>query len=264
VLLVSAAAAAPLRAPAVPLAVSTPFFSIWSMGSELAAPTALWHGDRATLASAVRVDNVTYTLMGAPSAGARPAAQLGLANVTALSSRYAFSAGGVSVWLRFTTPALPGDAVASSRGGTYLEWSAAAADGAAHAVQLFFGASGEAVTGGFAGEELEWDRPALPGGALALRVGLTGQRAPGFNLTARLRASTEPHQSQDFGFVYVIANATLAGARLTSAIGPQSAALAAFAATGALSGQDAPPPAPAAAVDPTLAALAFDLGELGR
>ena len=248
---------ASFRPPAVPLAVSTPFFSIWSFGDSLASQTMQWHGSPATLSSVLRVDNATYVLMG--GAGGRAATQLGHAAVSALTTRYAFSAGGVSLSLRFTTPALPADAEAASRSGTYIEWEAASADGAAHAVQVFFGASGEVVSG-YAGESLEWDRPAVAG-ALAMRIGLVGQRAPGFNLSAHMRASTEPHQSQDFGFVYVLADGAAAA---SSVIAPQSAALAAFAAAGALpgAGGDAAPPAAADAADPTLSAVAFDLGAL--
>ena len=200
-----AAARSALRAPAVPLAVSTPFFSIWSFdAAHLASPTTFWHGEPYTLDALARVDNTTYVLMGASGAGA-PAVQLGLPVVTALSTEYAFAAGGARVVLRFTTPALPDDALAASRSGTYVSFTASSADGAPHAASVLFDAGGEAVAGGYDGEALEWDRPALPGGALALRLGLVGQRAPGFNISARLRASTEPHQRQDFGFVYVLA-----------------------------------------------------------
>ena len=91
---------------------------------------------------------------------------------------------------------------------------------------MLFDASGECVTGGYDGEQLEWDRPAAANVTLAMRIGLVGQRAPGFNLSAHMRASTEPHQQQDFGFVYVLADGAAAA---SSVIAPQSAALAAFA-----------------------------------
>jgi len=259
-LLSAAAAAQSFRPPAVPLAVSTPFMSIWSFDAHnLASQTTFWRGDAATLSALVRVDTATFTLMGAPPAGCPPARQLGLPNVSATSTRYAFEAGGVSLLLRFTTPALPGDAETSSRGGTYVDFTAEAADGGSHAVTVFFAASAQVVAGYPATEQIEWDRPALPGGALALRLGLVGQRAPGFDLAARLKASTEPHQNQDYGFIYVL---TAPEARATSLLAPFSAAAAAFAAAGALpgAGADAAPPARADAGDPAVGAVALDLG----
>ena len=266
----ASAAAAPLRPPAVPLAVSTPFLSIWSFDAgALASPAAFWHGEAATLDALVRVDGQAFTLMGAPSAAAPAARQLGLPAVSALTSAYAFSAGGVSVALRLTTPALPGDAVACSRAGTYVSFELASADGSPHAAEVLFDAGGEVVVGGYDGEMLEWDRPAVNASVLAMRIGLVGQRVPGFNLSAHLRASTEPHQRQDFGFLYVLADRGGGGraAPAASLIAPAGAVHAAFAAGGAanMSGlPDAPPPAPAAAAgaDAIVAAVAFDLGTL--
>lgn len=249
----------PFRPPAVPLAVSSPFFSIWSFDAgALATQTLFWHGDAATLDSLVRVDNKTYTLMGA--APFPPAAQQGFPAVHCLTSTYAFSAGGVDLTLAFTTPQLPGNWEALSRQATYVQWTAASADGAPHAVQVLLDASAEIVTGGFAGEQIEWDRPA-PG---AQRLGLVGQRAGGaaFNLSAHMRASTEPHQRMDYGFLYLLDGAAApAAATTTSLTAQQSAVHAAFAASGALPGAaaDAAPPAALAPSNNIVAARAYDL-----
>jgi hypothetical protein len=270
----AAAAPATLRPPAVPLAVSTPFFSIWAFDAASLAgtKTSQWHGDPATLDALVRVDGSAYVLMGA-SPAAPAARQLGLPTVSALSSTFAFAAGGVNVTLRFTTPALPGDALASSRAGTYVSFELASADGAPHRAEVLFDASGEVVTGDYDGEMLEWDRPNLnnaSGGLLAMRIGLVGQRVPGgFNLSAHLRASTEPHQKQDFGFVYVLADGGGSGRAQPSAslIAPAGDVHAAFVAGGSANmsrAADAAPPASAAAsgAAAVVAAVAFDLGEL--
>lgn len=255
-----ASAASAFRPPSVPLAVSSPYFSIWSDDAfNLQSQTVFWNGNPLTLDSLLQVDGTTYVLMGA-SVG-KAATQLGLPNVTALSSTYAFTAGGVRATLRFTTPALPDDFEAASRGGTYVAWTLASVDGAAHNASILFDASGEAVTGGYAGEELEWDRPDIGGGgALALRIGLTGQREAGFNISAAMRRSTEPHQLQDFGFVYVLVDAA-AAATTTSLIAPAGTVHAAFAATGALPGAaaDATPPAPAAAAGTSAVVLGVAL-----
>ena len=248
VALLCMASANTFRPPSVPLAVSSPFFSIWSDDAfNLQSQTVFWNGNSLTLDSLLQVDGITYVLMGASQAG-KPSTQLGLPNVTALSSTYAFTAGGVHVTLRFTTPALPDDFEAASRGGTYIAWTLASIDGVSHNASVLFDTSGEAVTGGYTGEELEWCRPDIGGGALALRIGLTGQHAPGFNISGALHRSKEPHQLQDFGFVYVLVDGVTASAMTTSLIASASNVHSMFVRTGALPGaaDDAVPPAPAA------------------
>ena len=252
--LVAAAGAITFRPPAVPLAVSSPFFSIWSFSaSELATQTLFWHGEPATLDSLLRVDNVTYTLMGA--AAHPPATQLGYPLVEALTTTYTFLAGGVLANLSFTTPQLPGNWEALSRQATYVEWALSSQDGAQHTAEVLFDSSAEVVTGGFPGEQVEWDRP-IPG---ALRLGLVGQTAPGFNISARMLASKEPHQRQDFGFLYVMDGAAPTAPAASSVIAPQADAHAAFAASGALPGAsgDAKPPAPIAPTNNVVGALAW-------
>ena len=249
--------------------MSTPFFSIWSFDAgALATQTQFWHGEAFTLDLLARCDNRTYLLAGAAGAarGAAAAAQLGLPAVAATSTFYNFSlaACGAGVAVRFTTPQLPADAVALSRPATYVDVAAWSADGRAHALQVLFDAGAEVVAGAYDGEQLEWDRPALPSAATALRMGLVGQRAAGsgFNLSAHMRASTEPHQRQDYGFVYVLADAAAAA---SSRIALQADVIDGFMATGALAGADAAPPANASAAGPealVVAAVAFDLGSL--
>lgn len=214
-----------------------------------------WNSIPSTLDSLLRVDNKTFVLMGAASYPA--ATQLGYPNVSALTTSYAFTAGGVSVALTFTSPQLPGNWEALSRQATYVEWAVASEDGVDHAVEVLFDSSAEIVTGGFPGEAVEWDRP-VPG---ALRLGLAGQARPGFNITAHMRESTEPHQKQDFGFVYVMDGAVAAAPTPSSVIAAQAAAHGAFAATGALpgAGGDAAPPAPISPSNNVVGALAWAL-----
>lgn len=204
---VVAGAASSFRPPAVPLAVVSPFFSIWSFDAGTAAtPTYFWHGDAAPLTALARIDNSTFTLLGAPTAGAPAAAQLGFPFVQCTSTRYNFSAGGVSLELRFTTPSLPDWSLeAAVAPATLVRLSAASLDARAHAVQVFFSADASSVASA-PGAWMEWDRPVvpLPGGGVALRQGQVGQRAGTFNYTSALLNSTEPRQRQDYGFVYVM------------------------------------------------------------
>lgn len=261
--LARSAFAMPFRQPAVPLAVSTPFFSIWSFqANDLATPATFWHGEQHTLDSYIRVDGTAYVLLGQVGPGMQAAAQQGFADVFATTSAYNLTAGGVSVQMQFTTPHLPDDFDVAAFPGTYITWSVSSLDGKSHAVQLYLDAGAEPVAGAFPNESVEWDRPAVPG-VLALRLGQVGQKAGTFNYTAALSRSTEPHQSQDYGWVYLMA---AQDSRLSSQIGAPSAVQAAFAQSGTLPGpsSDSTPPlaVPSSGATPVVAALAWDLGTI--
>jgi hypothetical protein len=272
VALEGAGASLAFRAPAVPLAVSTPFASIWSFdaGNLAGSPASFWHGEIFTMASIVRVDSTAFTLLGggpASSGGMPPAmaVQVGFPSIGCTTSNYSFVAGAVALIFRFTTPHLPSNFEVASRPFTHIEWSATSIDGQAHAVQVFFACGTEVVAGVFANETVEWDRPMVDPAVTAMRIGQVGQKEGNFNYTAGLLRSTEPHQSQDYGWAYLLAPSGAGAPRATSVIGPASAAIAAFLSTGALPGPsgDAAPPAPApspAGSSPLVAALAFDLG----
>lgn len=201
-LLLCAASSQPnFRPPAVPLAVSTPFASVWSFdASNLATQTYFWDGYTYSLDALVRVDGKTFTVMGAPALSAPVATQEGFPYVASTSSWYSFVAGGVRLQLRFTTPHLPENLEVAARPATYVVFNASSADGAAHSVQVYLDTTAEVVCAG-PGQAVEWDRPALPGGLLALRLGQVGQKEGAFNYSAALRNSTEPHQRQNYGWV---------------------------------------------------------------
>lgn len=239
------------RPPAVPLFVSTPFVSIWSFDAQNLAgqQTSFWNTNPNTLDSFIRVDNTTYVLMGVPaSSGLKMAIQNGLPVVTATTSRYSFTAGGVAINLRFTTPQLPTDIETMARPASYIEWDVTSQDGQDHTVQIYYDQSGEVVTND-PNELVEWTRPTVDASVLAMRIGQVGQTSADYNISARMRNSTEPHQQQDYGFVYLLVDTTAPSSKgLASLLGPATTAQNAFVSTGTLPGpgSDATPPAPVA------------------
>ena len=261
-----ATSASPFRQPAVPLAVSTPFASIWSFDAgALATQTYFWDGYPYSLNALMRVDGRAFVVMGAPILGAEAATQEGFPYVASTSSWYTFSAGGVRLQLRLSTPHLPENIEVAARPSTFVVFNVSSYDGASHSVQVYLDSTAEIVCAG-PGQAIEWDRPLLPSGIAALRLGQVGQREGTFNYSARLRNSTEPHQRQDFGFVYLLADpAATPGVVMTSVITSAAAAQGAFAATGSLpgpSGDATPPSMLLASSNNTVAALAWDLGVL--
>ena len=128
------AAFAQSRPPAVPLVAHDPYFSIWSMADRLTADnTKHWTGKPNTLAALARIDGKTFRVMGRDPQRV-PALEQTRLEVLPTRTIYEFTGGGVKLGLTFFTPALPDDLDVLSRPLTYIEWSVASADGAAHDV----------------------------------------------------------------------------------------------------------------------------------
>ncbi len=206
------------RPPSVPLVAHDPYLSIWS-NADLATGgvTRHWTGKPQPLTSLVRVDGRAYRILGAAGTGAAPAmAQTGL-RVTPTRTEYAFSGGGVSVALTFTTPALPDDLDVLSRPATYLSWRAASEDGRAHRVSFYFDA-GALLAANEPGQTVEGRRERI-GSLTALSAGTVDQPVLG-KRGDDLRI--------DWGRVYVAAGAGAPGA--VGRVGEGAASAAAFAA----------------------------------
>src|SRR5471030_1134820 len=121
-----------LRPPAVPLIAHDPYFSIWSMADRLNSDgTRHWTGKPNSLTAFARIDGATYRIMGRER---QQTPILDQTRVEVLPTRtiYEFLGAGVKLGLTFFTPALPHDLDALSRPLTYIEWTAASADGADH------------------------------------------------------------------------------------------------------------------------------------
>jgi hypothetical protein len=135
-------AAADFRPPATPLVACDPYFSIWSAADKLTdADTVHWTGKPHPLAARVRIDGVSYRVMGATPADMPPMQQTRL-RVLPTRTIYAFESAGVALTLTFLTPALPDDLEVLAQPITYVTCEFRAVDGQTHQVQLDFEASG--------------------------------------------------------------------------------------------------------------------------
>ncbi len=128
------------RAPAVPLIVHDPFFSIWSAGDRLAEvwPTH-WTGRNQSLCGLIRIDGVTYRFMGRAerSGPAIPAMEQTDLTITATRSTYRFTAAGVALEVAFLSPSLPHDLDVMARPLTYVDIALDVTDGKQHQVQAY-------------------------------------------------------------------------------------------------------------------------------
>ncbi len=141
---------APMRPPSVPLVAHDPYFSVWSAADHLTDNgTQHWTGKPNTLSALVRVDGKTYRVMGVDGPGrsqqATPALEQKRVEVLPTRTVYEFSGAGINLGLTFLTPSLPDDLDVLSRPLTYIEWSAASADGSQHEVAVYFEASADLV-----------------------------------------------------------------------------------------------------------------------
>lgn len=236
-----------MRAPAVPLVVHDPYFSIWSCHDQLSADWPRhWTGAIHALASMVRIDGKAYRLMGTMPQDVPPLPQTACV-VLPTRTRYSFQGQGVAVQLTFTTPALPDDLDVLSRPVTYLDWQVRSTDGKPHEVAIYYDNSAELVVDK-PDQEVAWSRPKIAG-LDVLRMGSREQpvlEKKGDNLRI------------DWGHLYV----AIPGAqRAAAAIASHEGARLGFARTGKLPADDSRQPRKANEDWPVLAA-AFDLGRV--
>lgn len=145
-LLTAAAGAAstfsPARPPAIPLAVRSPYLSIWlPAGSDGGdggylnkETTTFWDGVSKAWTGLVRVDGTTYTWMGLP--GPQAATQKSF-SYTSTKSIFNFQAGPVTLTATFTSPLTPNDFKRMSLVFSYLDVSVVSNDKKSHDVQVY-------------------------------------------------------------------------------------------------------------------------------
>ena len=158
-----------LRAPATPLVVHDPYFSIWSMSDRLTdGPTRHWTGTRQALTGLVRVDSKTYRYLGDANVEI-PALEETHREITPTRTIVTMQSPEVELKLTFLTPAFPHDLAVMARPVTYLTWDVKSRDGATHNVAVYLDADGNTAIN-HPNEKVTWSHAEIQGLHL-LRVG---------------------------------------------------------------------------------------------
>ena len=131
------------KAPAYPLVTHDPYFSIWSMTDTLnASPSKHWTGHDQPITGLIKVDGITYRVIGSSSGDAREiAAQQKSVTMNATQTIYNFNCGPADAVITFTSPLLIKDLNLISRPVSYITYSVKSTDHKTHDVQIFLGAS---------------------------------------------------------------------------------------------------------------------------
>ncbi len=131
------------KAPAYPLITHNPYFSIWSFSDTLNSQnTKHWTGAENALHGEIKVDGVTYSLIGKNNS--KEALQKSI-EITATQSKYQFLCGNVDVFITFTSPLIINNLNLLSRPITYIKVSSKSNDGKSHKVQFKISASSNFV-----------------------------------------------------------------------------------------------------------------------
>jgi hypothetical protein len=239
----------PFRPPAAPLVTHDPYLSIWSPADRLTdAPTMHWTGAVQPLSSLVRVDGVSYRLMGTEPEGTAALPQVGL-EVWPTRTLCRFEGAGIELELQFMSPLIPNDLDLYARPVTTLTWTARSADGVAHEVSVYFDAPGLLCVNE-PDQAVVWAEERL-GGAAVLRLSAAEQRVLG---------RSGDNLRIEWGDLYVAPSRP--GAAI--ALGEGAALRARFIESGPWEGlpvdEDQPRPA---GQRPVVAAVARDLGAVG-
>jgi hypothetical protein len=150
----------PIRPPATPLAVRSPYLSTWLPADVLPGtwPT-FWTGRITAMTGIAVIDGTSYVFMGDPGLADGTPALRGMVQtdltVTATRSVFTLVAGGVRLVVTFLSPVEPGDLRRQSMPLSYLLAQAASTDGRSHHVSLYLDISGE-WTYGDSGAQVTW------------------------------------------------------------------------------------------------------------
>ncbi|KAG8689400.1 hypothetical protein FRC08_010964, partial [Ceratobasidium sp. 394] len=139
----------PFNPPQFPLVVKSPYTSAWATGAnvELSRPWPHFGttGDVLGWTCYVKVDNLTYIVIGAP--GADSTVNQTSTQFTATQTVIMSRAGPVDLTVTFLSSLDYADLVRLSLPFSYISVSAATNDGRAHTVMVYMDISGEWITG---------------------------------------------------------------------------------------------------------------------
>ena len=162
-----------MRAPATPLVVHDPYFSIWSMSDRLTdSPTKHWTGASEPMNGLIRIDGKTYRYLGNADRGL-PALEEASREITPTRTIVTLRSPEVELHLTFLTPAFPDDLRVMARPVTFLEWTAKSRDAATHDVSIYLDADASIATNDPT-EKVTWSR-AEASGLHLLRIGTAQQ-----------------------------------------------------------------------------------------
>lgn len=162
-----------LRAPATPLVVHDPYFSIWSMSDHLTdSATRHWTGAPQGLTGIVRVDGKSFRFLGRDDRNV-PALEETGRTITPTRTIVTLQNAAIELEICFFTPAFPDDLRIMARPVTYLTWMVHSRDGAQHDITLYFDADA-AIATDTRDQLVVWSRDHVPGLSL-LRVGTQDQ-----------------------------------------------------------------------------------------
>ena len=135
----------PIRPPATPLVVRSPYISTWLASSLLPGtwPT-FWNGNIKAITGIARIDGNAYIFMGAPG-NIGPTQMMKQTNLTVTPTKSIFTlqGGGVTLVVTFLSPVEANDIQKLSVPLSYIFARAQSNDGKSHAVSLYFDISGE-------------------------------------------------------------------------------------------------------------------------
>ena len=178
------------KAPAYPLIVHDPYFSVWSFTDELnASPTRHWTGKVQAMTGWVEVDGHRYGFMG-DSADER--ARQTRREMNATQTIYGFSCGPVDLVVTFTSPLLIDDLALLSRPVSYVGFKVKPTDGGHHDVKVSFGVSTDLAVN-VPAQEVKTSQY-VSGGLSLLKAGTVSQE---------ILAKKGDDLRIDWGYVYV-------------------------------------------------------------
>ena len=151
----------PVRPPATPLIVRSPYLSTWQGSDNLAGTwSSFWNGHITALCGIARIDGTPYLFAGSPGLPSGPAlttmSQISL-EVTATQSTYVLNGGGVELTVSFLSPVDPNNLRRQSVPFGYVTMQAASVDGNSHTVEVYFDISGEWAHGDTS-QNLSWSQ----------------------------------------------------------------------------------------------------------